>query len=68
MYTKEEALFVEVVAFHRIQQLDGEQLKHVAGTLKLKDTGTKLDLFKAILGYLSSTAASTQEKLTFFKQ
>ena len=32
---------MEEVAFHRIQQLDEEYLKHVAGVLKLKDTSTK---------------------------
>ena len=32
VYTKEEALVMEEVAFHRIQQLYKEQLKHVAGT------------------------------------
>ena len=32
VYTKEEALVMEEVTFHRIQQLYKEQLKHVAGT------------------------------------
>ena len=52
---------MEEVAFHRIQQLDEEYLKHVAGVLKLKDTSTKLYLFKVILGYLNSITISTYE-------
>ena len=30
VYTKEEALFMEEVVFHRIQRLGEEQLKHSA--------------------------------------
>ena len=46
MYNKEEALFMEEVTFHRTQQLDEEQLKHLAGILKLTNKDTKLDLLK----------------------
>ena len=66
VYTKEEALFMEEVAFRRIQQLDEEQLKHLAGILKLKDTSTKLDLLKVILRYLISISLSTQEGIDIF--
>ena len=66
VYTKEEALFMEEVAFRRIQQLDEEQLKHLAGILKLKDTSTKLDLLKVILRYLISISLSTQEEIDIF--
>ena len=66
VYTKEEALFMEGVAFCRIQQLDAEQLKHLAGILKLKDTSTKLDLLKVILRYLISISLSTQEGIDIF--
>ena len=66
VYTKEEALFMEEVAFRRIQQLDEEQLKHLAGILKLKDTSTKLDLLKVILRYLISISLSTQEETDIF--
>ena len=66
VYTKEEALFMEEVAFRRIQQLDEEQLKHLAGILKLKDTSTKLDLLKVILRYLISISLSIQEGIDIF--
>ena len=52
--TREKALPMEKVAFHRTQQLNEEQLTHLPGILKLKDTGTKLDLLKVISGYLSN--------------
>ena len=68
VYTKkEEALFTEEVAFHRIQQLDKLQVKHVAGILNLKDAGTQLDLLKVILGYPSSITVSTQERIDIFQ-
>ena len=67
VYTKEEALFMKEVVFHKIQQLDEEQLKHVAGIFKLKDAGTKLDLLQVILGYLSSITVSTQEGIDIFQ-
>ena len=60
VHNKEEALFMEEVAFHRIQQLGEEQVKRVTGILRLKYTGTKLDLLKLILEYLSSITVSTQ--------
>ena len=46
---------------HSTEYNNEEQLKHLAGTLKLKDTGTKLDLLKVILVYLSPIIVSTQE-------
>ena len=67
VHTKEEALLTKEAVFHRIQQLDEEQLKHAAGILKLKDTGTKLDLFQVILVYLSSITVSTQERIDIFQ-
>ena len=60
VHNKEEALFMEEVAFDRIQQLGEEQVKRVTGILRLKYTGTKLDLLKLILEYLSSITVSTQ--------
>ena len=67
VYTKEEILFMEEVAFHRMQQLDEEQLNHLAGILKLKDTVTKLDLLKVMIGYLCSITVSIQEGIDIFQ-
>ena len=46
---------------HSTEYNNEEQLKHLAGILMLKDTGTKLDLLKVILVYLSPIIVSTQE-------
>ena len=68
VYTTEEVLFMGDAVFHRIQQLDEEHLKHVANILKLKETGTKLDLLKVILGYLSAQEQHPHRKgWIFFK-
>ena len=46
---------------HSTEYNNEKQLKHLAGILMLKDTGTKLDLLKVILVYLSPIIVSTQE-------
>ena len=65
-YSEEERQFLEEIAFKRIQQLSKDQLQQVARKFELNDTGTKLCLFKVILGYISSIATTSDEGLKRF--
>ena len=65
-YSEEERQFLEEIAFKRIQLLSKDQLQQVARKFELNDTGTKLCLFKVILGYFSSIATTSDEGLKRF--
>lgn len=65
-YSEEERQFLEEIAFTRLPQLSEDQLKEVAQKFQLQDTGTKICLYKVILGYFSSIATTTFEGLKIF--
>ena len=65
-YSEEERQFLEEIAFNRLPQINEDQLREVAQKFELKDTGTKICLYKVILGYFSSIETTSFEGLKVF--